>query len=201
MDLRSRQAVVEYFSASAEALRATGEVCADELLVTGEVLASAVRNGGKLLLAGNGGSAADAQHFAAELVGRLGRDFERPAIPAIALSTDTSILTAYANDYDFEGVFARQVEALGRPGDALLLLSTSGRSPNLLRAAAMAERGGVQRIGLLGGDGGWLLALVDRAVVVPGADTLQIQECQSAVIHVLCSLIERSLHDGGSAQG
>ena len=156
-----------------------------------EALVACLRQGGKVLLAGTGGSAADAQHLAAELVNRfLG---ERPALPAIALTTDTSILTATANDRAFEEVFARQVEALGRPGDVLLLLSTSGRSPNLHRAlqAARARRIGV--LALLGGDGGGLPPQCDLALVVPSALSPRVQEVHILIGHILCEAVEMAL--------
>ncbi len=156
-------------------------------------MANLLAAGGKVMLCGNGGSAADAQHWAAELVSGLDKTFARPAISAVALTTDTSFLTAYANDYGYAGTFARQVEALGKPGDALVLISTSGHSENLCRAAAEASARGILSFGLLGGDGGRLLAMVNHAIVVPGTDTQRIQECHTAILHVICFLIERHL--------
>lgn len=153
-----------------------------------EGLAGVIRRGGKLLLAGNGGSAAECQHFAAELVVRYRAD--RRALPAIALTTDTSTLTACGNDLSFEQLFARQVEALGAPGDGLVLLSTSGRSTNLLRAAETAGRLGLEVFGLLGRGGGPLAPLCSHAFVVPGDDTAVTQEVQLAVIHLACDAID-----------
>jgi len=153
-----------------------------------------------VLLCGNGGSAADCQHVAAELVSRLTRDSERPGLPAIALTTDTSFLTAYANDCGFEGVFARQVEALGRPGDVLIGISTSGNSPNVLRAVELAREKGMRSIALTG-QGGRLAKLADVAVSVPSDDTRHIQEAHLAVEHVLCLLVEESLFAAGSPPG
>ncbi len=150
-----------------------------------------LRNGGTLFFAGNGGSAADAQHLATEYVVRLGRD--RPGLPAIALTTDTSLLTAAANDLGFEQVFARQVEALCRPSDLLILHSTSGSSPNLLRAAAAAAAKGVQVVALLGRDGGALAELVDQAIVVPSDDTSHIQELHLAMEHIIAGIVEDAL--------
>ncbi len=147
-----------------------------------------LRSGGKILICGNGGSAADSQHIAAELVGRFKR--ERKGLAAVALTTDTSILTALANDYSFDGVFRRQVEALGRPGDLLLLLSTSGNSPNLLLAAREAKAAGLGTCALLGKDGGKLAGEVDLALVVPSSDTARIQEGQALIYHILCDLVE-----------
>jgi D-sedoheptulose 7-phosphate isomerase len=161
------------------------------------MMSDVFRNGGKLLICGNGGSAADAQHVAAELVSRLTKDFERPGLPAIALTTDTSFLTAYANDVDFEGVFERQVQALGREGDLLIGISTSGNSPNVLRAVAYAKAHGMKTIGLTG-NSGRLSSEADCAVAVPSADTQYIQESLLAVEHIACELVERTLFSGAS---
>ena len=191
--------VAAHFDASAEALRDTAVLCADDIVQVAAELADAVRGGGKILLCGNGGSAADAQHFAAELVGRLERALERPAIPAVALTTDACFLTAWANDTDFADVFVRQVEALARAGDVLVLISTSGNSPNVVAAAEAARERGVLSVGLLGGDGGELASLVDRAVIVPCEKTQHVQECHAAVIHVVCSLVERALYAPAAA--
>jgi phosphoheptose isomerase len=150
----------------------------------------------KVLAAGNGGSAAQATHFAAELVGRF-RVPGRPGLPVIALCADTSILTAWANDIGFEDVFARGVEAYGCPGDLFLGISTSGRSPNLVRAFEAARTRGLRTLALLGGDGGELRAVADVAVVVPSRDTQSIQDVHSAVVHVLCEIVERQLVDAG----
>ncbi|MFH1038485.1 MAG: SIS domain-containing protein [PVC group bacterium] len=149
-----------------------------------------LKGGGKILLCGNGGSAADSQHIAAELVGRFRR--ERRALPAISLSTDTSILTALANDYSFDSVFSRQVEALGRPGDLLLVISTSGNSRNLLRAVRAAKAGGLGTLALLGKDGGKVAGEVDLAVIVPSSDTARIQEAQAVIYHGICDLAEEA---------
>lgn len=163
-------------------------------------LAEAVRaawaRGGRLLLCGNGGSAADAQHIAAELVGRFLR--ERSGHAALALTVNTSILTAVANDYGYDAVFARQVEALARPGDVLLVISTSGNSANCVRAVEAARRAGASVFGFLGGDGGRLLALLDAAFVAPSFATPRIQELHIAMGHLLCRLLEE---DPGPAGG
>jgi phosphoheptose isomerase len=144
---------------------------------------------GKVLLCGNGGSAAEAQHWAAEFVGRFKRT-DRSGLPAIALTADTAFMTAWSNDTGYEDIFARQVETLGRTGDVLVGLSTSGRSRNLIEAFQTARRCGVRCIALLGGDGGDLLSLADVAVVVPSKDIQHIQELQLVVIHLLCELVE-----------
>ena len=153
-----------------------------------EALTAVLRRGGKLFLAGNGGSAAECQHFAAELVVRY--RLNRRALPAIALTTDTSTLTACGNDFSVADVFSRQIEALGAKADGLLLLSTSGQSPNLLRAAESAGQLGVEVFGLLGKGGGPLAQLCQHVFVVPGDDTAVTQEVQLAVIHLACDAID-----------
>ncbi len=147
--------------------------------------------GGTLFFAGNGGSAADAQHLAAEYVVRYSRN--RKPLPAVALTTDTSLLTACGNDLGFDEVFARQVEALVRPGDLLVLHSTSGESPNVIRAAQAGKAKGAAVVALLGKGGGPVAELVDDALVVPSDDTAHIQEVHLAIEHVICELVEREL--------
>lgn len=178
--------------ASAEVKRQTAEACADSILAAAELIVEAFRSGGKVLLCGNGGSAADCQHMAAEFVSRLTPAFERPGLPALALTTDTSFLTAYANDVDFEGVFARQVQALGKPGDVLFGISTSGNSKNVLRAAEQARQLGMP-VAALTGESGRLPALADVAICVPSGDTQYIQEAHLAIEHILCHIVERAL--------
>jgi len=150
-----------------------------------------LRGGGTLWFAGNGGSAADAQHVAAEYVIRYGK--HRRALPAVALTTDTSLLTACANDLGFEAIFARQVEALVRPGDLLVLHSTSGESANVVRAAQAARAKGVRVVALLGKGGGALRRCVDDSLVIPGDETSHIQELQLAIEHVICGIVEDQL--------
>jgi D-sedoheptulose 7-phosphate isomerase len=164
---------------------------ADVIEAAGGRLGQVVGGGGKILVCGNGGSAADAQHFAAELIGRFER--ERSAWPAIALTTDTSILTAVGNDYGFADVFARQVQGLGHRGDALIGISTSGNSDNVLRAVAEAKSRGMFSIGLLGKDGGALKALVDSAVIIQDPTTARIQEAHILILHFWAMMIERTL--------
>jgi D-sedoheptulose 7-phosphate isomerase len=154
------------------------------------MLIECLQTGGQVLICGNGGSAADAQHIAAELVGRFRR--ERKGLAAVALTTDTSVLTALANDYTYDQVFRRQVEALGRPGDLLLAISTSGNSPNLLLAAREAKAAGMATCALLGKDGGRLAGEVDLALVVPADDTARIQEGQTVIYHIICDLVEEA---------
>ena len=153
------------------------------------VTAEAMHAGHKLLVCGNGGSAADSQHIVAEFVSRLTVD--RPALPAIALTTDTSILTAIGNDHSFDKVFARQVEALGRPGDVLLAISTSGNSHNCINALEQARSLGVSTIALTGNCGGKMAALADINIIVPSTVTMNIQESQLALEHIFCMLVER----------
>ncbi len=160
-----------------------------------ELVAETFRNGGKILLAGNGGSAADAQHWAAEWVIRLTHHLDRPSMPAIALSTDTSILTAGANDIGYENVFARQVEGLGREGDLLIAITTSGNSGNLVLAAQMAKKKGTKVLGILGCGGGKMKPLCDHAVIIPSSNTQIIQELQEFVGHMMCELSELELYD------
>ncbi|MDE2806607.1 MAG: SIS domain-containing protein [Gemmatimonadota bacterium] len=150
-----------------------------------------VAGGNKLMFCGNGGSAADAQHLAAEYVVRLA--WSRPALPALALTTDTSVLTACANDRGYDEVFARQVAALGRPGDLLVIHSTSGDSANLIRAASQAERRGMAIVGLLAGSGGQLNSLVDIAVLLPTERVSRAQEVHLAIGHIVCRYVEESL--------
>jgi D-sedoheptulose 7-phosphate isomerase len=154
-------------------------------------VARRVEGGGKLLICGNGGSAADAQHIAAELIGRF--EMERPPVPAVALTTDTSILTAVANDYSFDKIFERQVEALGREKDVLLAISTSGRSANVVKAVEKANSMGLLTVGFLGKDGGELVKLCKRSFVVKSFSTPRIQEVHITLGHVLCDFLEKYL--------
>ncbi len=169
------------------------EAHAEDVARAAELMIVALRAGHKVLFFGNGGSAADAQHLAAELVNRYRR--ERPALAALALTTDTSILTSIANDTAFEEVFSRQIEALGEPGDVAVALSTSGRSPNVVRAVETARRLGLRTIGLLGRDGGLVGQLVDVPLVVPSEETARIQETHITLGHILCELIESAFGD------
>lgn len=182
----------EHMIHSAEIQRRSADACLDSILSAASLMVKCFRAGNKVLICGNGGSAADAQHMSAEFVSRLSKDFERPGLPAIALTTDTSFLTAYANDCGYEGVFERQVLALGKPEDVLIGISTSGNSPNVIKSVAAARERGLRTIGLLG-EGGALTGLVDQAVVVPSSDTQHVQEVLLVVEHTICLLTERSL--------
>jgi D-sedoheptulose 7-phosphate isomerase len=173
------------------------QLCADETLIAAidtvtERAADTLRAGHTILLAGNGGSAADAQHIAAELVGRFA--YDRPGLAAIALSTDTSALTAIANDHGFDRVFARQIDALGRRGDLLIAISTSGRSPNVIAALQTARAKGITTVGLTGQHPGPMGPWCDHLLAIPSTDTPRIQEAQILVGHIICGLIEQLLH-------
>ncbi|MBE0499032.1 MAG: D-sedoheptulose 7-phosphate isomerase [Campylobacterales bacterium] len=153
------------------------------------------RNGKKTLLAGNGGSAADAQHIAAELVGRYG--FDRPSIPSIALTTDTSNLTAIGNDYGYDKVFSRQMEGMGSEGDLFIGISTSGNSVNIINAITAAKAKGVRTVALVGRDGGEMARIADIAIIVPSNDTPRIQESHILIGHMVCDIIEKELFGNG----
>lgn len=184
--------VAAYFLQSAEVQTRAAQSCAKQILVISDVISNALRNGNKVLLCGNGGSAADCQHMAAELVGRLSRDVARPALAALALTTDSSIITAYGNDYGFDGIFERQVEALGRAGDVLIAISTSGKSENLRRAVVAAKTRGLVTVALTG-QGGPLAEEVHHPLVIPDSRTQHIQEALLPVEHLICLLTERRL--------
>jgi D-sedoheptulose 7-phosphate isomerase len=166
--------------------------CTPSIVLAAQVVAKAFREGKKLLLCGNGGSAADCQHMAAEFVSRLTIKVQRRALPAIALTTDTSFLTAFANDCGYEGVFERQVEALGEKGDVLLGISTSGSSKNVVRAMTLAKARGISCIALTG-DGGTMKDIADVTIAVPSTHTQYIQESHLSIEHLICELVEREL--------
>lgn len=186
----SEETVTASFS---EHLELAGQVAGMSGVIAGaaEMMIGAIAAGNKVLICGNGGSAADAQHFAAELTGRFEK--ERRGLPGIALTTDTSALTAIGNDYGFHRVFARQVEALGRGGDVLVAISTSGNSPNVLTAIESARAAGMGVIGLTGGDGGKMKELCDHLVAIPSRRTARIQEMHITVIHIWCELLDKEL--------
>lgn len=169
--------------------------CLGSLIAAADLLTETFRSGSKVLICGNGGSAADSQHFAAEFVSAFSRDIQRQALPALALTVDTSILTAFSNDFAFENVFARQVEAHGKPGDVLIALTTSGSSKNCIAAVRVAKSQGLKTIaltrtaGLIGNE-------VDVAIEVPSMNTQHIQECHMLSYHILAELVETSLYGG-----
>jgi D-sedoheptulose 7-phosphate isomerase len=190
-----------HLAASEATMRRVADVCAPDIARAASLLVTTFRAGGKLLLCGNGGSAADCQHLAAEFMNTLTRPVVRPPLPAIALTTDTSLLTAVANDHGFEGVFARQVLAVGRAGDVLMAISTSGDSPNILRALEAARAAGLQTILLSGETGGKARPLAHATVLVPSTDTQRIQEAHITVGHMLCHLVERALFPDAGTTG
>jgi D-sedoheptulose 7-phosphate isomerase len=191
------QRIQNLFSASIEAKRQAQTQCAAPIAAAGQRMVECLNQGGKLLACGNGGSASDAQHFAAEIVGRFER--ERQALPALALTTDSSILTAVANDYGYDAVFARQVQGLGRSGDVLLAISTSGNSTNVLNAINSAHERGLCCIALTGRDGGRIAAALrpgDIEIRAPGTNTARIQEIHILALHCLCDLVDYLLMEG-----
>lgn len=183
--------IEQHFAASIEAKQRTLQAVGPRIVQAAERLAGQLRQGGKILVCGNGGSAADAQHFAAELVNRF--EIERPGLPAIALTTDGSALTSIANDYAFEQVFARQLRALGRPDDVLVAISTSGNSPNVMMAIQTARELGLITVALTGRDGGRMAGQLgdqDIEIRVNAVATARIQEVHILIIHCLCDLVD-----------
>ncbi len=170
----------------------------ETLVEAAEKTAESLRRGHKLMVAGNGGSAADSQHLVAEFVSRLVKD--RPAMRAVALTTDSSILTAVGNDYGYECVFARQIEALGQPGDIFLAISTSGKSPNIIHALELAHSTGILNIGLTGENGGGMSKLCDYCIQVPSTVTMKIQEAHLALEHIFCMLVEQFYFSPGRSE-
>jgi len=182
------EVVENWFRRSAEVQDRFRVTQTDNLITSARWISNAFNQGHKLLVFGNGGSAAEAQHLAAELVNRF--RLERPPLPAVALTTDTSILTSVGNDYSFNEIFSKQIKALGRPGDVALAISTSGRSANVLAAVREARALGLINLGLTGGDGGPLAQEVDLALIVPSDETPFIQEVHLVALHLLCELID-----------
>ena len=196
MSPTSKDPIAAHLKLSRDAIERAGQDAnlLDAARKIADVIAAGLRAGNKLLIAGNGGSAADAQHIAAEIVGRYKKD--RPAYAALALTTDTSALTAIGNDYGFEHVFSRQIEGLGRRGDVLLALTTSGRSPNILAALKTARQQGLVTIGFTGAKGVGLAASCDHLLVAPSDDTAVIQQIHMAFAHGICEVIEQTLMQG-----
>jgi D-sedoheptulose 7-phosphate isomerase len=184
---------------SIAAKRAFFEQHSEKVALAAEMLIDTLRAGGKILIFGNGGSAADAQHIAAELVNRL--NYDRPPIAAIALTTDSSILTSVGNDATFDDLFERQLRALGRSGDVAIAISTSGNSPNVLKAVSAARELGIRTIALGGRGGGRLASLTDLALIVGSESTQRIQETHITIGHILCELIESELYPHKPATG
>jgi D-sedoheptulose 7-phosphate isomerase len=186
--------ITESLRESSETKFKIGQKCKKDILNAVNIISEVYRSEKKLLLCGNGGSAADCQHIATELMIRLSHHIQRPALPAIALTTDTSNLTAGGNDIGFDNIFARNVEGLGNKGDALIAISTSGNSGNVVKAVEMAHNKGMKVIGLLGGEGGKLKAMVDLPLVIPSSNVQRIQEGHITVAHIICELVEDELY-------
>ena len=188
---KALQEVLNSFRTGTDLRNQVAQDCGEKIVDAAALITQCLRSGGKLLLFGNGGSAADAQHLAAEFVGRF--RIERQALPAIALTTDSSILTAVGNDYGFDQIFARQVQALGRPGDVAIGISTSGNSLNVNSAITQAAKQELKTIGLAGKDGGSLAKCVDISITVASTNVAMIQECHITIGHILCELVENEL--------
>ena len=177
-----------------ESIKVKEDICKGEIEVISLIVSMIIKSlkkGGKVILFGNGGSAADSQHIAGELIGRFKK--ERASLPAIALTTDTSIMTSIANDYGYENIFARQVEGLGRKGDVAIGLSTSGNAPNVIAGLKQAKKMGIRTVAFTGGDGGKISKLADISFIVPSCNTPRIQESHITCGHILCELVEEEL--------
>jgi len=192
--MNKQKFITDSLKESSETKLKIEQQCKTDILKAVDLLSDTFRNGNKLLLCGNGGSAADCQHIATELMIRLSHHIKRPALPAIALTTDTSNLTAGGNDIGFENVFARNVEGLGNTGDVLLAISTSGNSPNVIKAVHSAHNKKMKAIGMLGGNGGKLKDLVDLPIVIHSSNVQRIQEGHITVAHIICELVEEELY-------
>ncbi len=192
--LSSTEIIAQNFHESIQTKILTADSLAAQIAASADLMLEALLNGKKILAIGNGGSAADAQHFSAELLNRY--EVERPPLPAIALTTDTSTITSIGNDYDFKEIFSKQVSALGNEGDILLAISTSGNSSNINLAIEAAQQRGMRVVALSGKDGGAMAALLqasDIEIRIPATRTARIQECHITIIHCLCELIDRNL--------
>jgi len=190
----AKKFIIDSLNESSETKLKIKDQLMDDILNAVDLLAASFKEGNKLLLCGNGGSAADCQHIATELMIRLSHHIQRPALPAIALTTDTSNLTAGGNDIGFENVFARNVEGLGNKSDILLAISTSGNSPNIIKATHAAHNKGMKVIGFIGGSGGKLKELVDLPIVIPSSNVQRIQEGHITIAHIICELVEDKLY-------
>jgi len=194
--MNAKKFIIDSLNESSETKLKVRDQLQDEILNAVDLLVDCFRSGNKLLLCGNGGSAADCQHIATELMIRLSHRIQRPALPAVALTTDTSNLTAGGNDIGFENVFARSIEGLGNKGDVLLAISTSGNSPNIIEAVDMAHKKRMKVIGFLGGSGGKLKGLVDLPIIIPSSNVQRIQEGHITIAHIICELAEEILYGG-----
>lgn len=185
--------IIDSLTESSEVKLKIAETCKNEILKSIDLIVTAYQNGNKVLFCGNGGSAADSQHLAAEFMVRLSHDISRQALGAIALSTDTSFLTAGGNDIGFDNIFARAIEGLGKKGDILIAISTSGNSINVIKAVEKAKELGLFSIGFLGGAGGKLKSLVDIPITIPSNSVQRIQEGHITIGHIICEAVERKL--------
>lgn len=192
VDSMHREKIVKHLKDSAEVKKRVAKDCLKQISEIIETITETFKSGGKVMTCGNGGSAADSQHIATEFVCMLNKDFVRPGLPAIALTTDTSVLTAYANDISFKEIFKRQIEALGKSGDTLIAISTSGSSANITRALKFAKRKKIHTV-LLTGNNPQTKALADIVLNVPSNNTQYIQESHLAVEHIICELVEQNL--------
>jgi D-sedoheptulose 7-phosphate isomerase len=185
--------IISHLEQSAAVKRQVGEVCIPAISSAIDLIENAFKNGNKLMICGNGGSAADSQHMAAEFTSRLTKDFDRPSLPALALTTDTSFLTAFANDCGYDGIFARQIEGLGKNGDVLLGITTSGGSKNVLLAIEQCQKMGISVVALTGQDG-LRGASADSVIAVPSNDTQFVQESHLSIEHIICAQVEQRLY-------
>ncbi len=192
IDKKYQEKIQQRLLETAEVKKNTAQECLTSILEASNLIVNIFKGGNKILICGNGGSAADSQHMAGELVCALNKEFERPGLPAISLSTDTSVITAYANDFNFEGIFSRQVQALGKPGDLLIGISTSGNSKNIIAAFKMAKEQELKTLALCG-EGGDLVSLADIAISIPSNNTQYIQESLLSVEHIICEIVEEKL--------
>jgi len=192
---QSLKLIADWLSEGAELKLKIKESLSEAMVEAAEKVAAAIKGGNKILFCGNGGSAADCQHLATEFVVRLKAGDDREAYPAIALTTDSSLLTASANDFGFENIFVRQIEAIGRKGDILIAISTSGNSENIVRATELAKKSGIEVIGLLGQSGGRLLPLVNLPLLVPSYEVTRIQEAHITLGHIICELVEKIISE------
>lgn len=186
--------ITESLKESSEIKLKTLDVCFNDIKKASEIIIDCIKNGGKLMLCGNGGSAADAQHIATEFMVRLSHDVKRPAIGAVALTTDSSNITAGGNDIGFENIFSRNVEGIGRKGDVLIGISTSGNSVNVLKALDKAKEMGIRTICFLGGNGGKMIDKCEVPIVIPSSNVQRIQESHITIGHILCEITEREIY-------
>ena len=186
--------IISHISESIAVKRKVIQSCTESIIQSVQILTNSLKAGHKVLICGNGGSAADAQHIAAEFVIRLSHNLDRPAIPVMALTTDSSILTAGGNDIGFTNVFARQVEAFGKRDDVLFVISTSGNSENIVKAIGQAKSEGMQVVALLGKKGGLVKDIADFSIIVPSENTQHIQESHITIGHIICEAVEKNLY-------